>query len=87
MSMTYALIEFAKENQESLAAYQKERETVEKSEIEIKSKKPKEQKEHLTKRQKARQVNRLVDGELPRGWNWVSLISHLSQTGMSSETA
>ena len=86
--MIYTLIEYAKENQEKIAAYQKEREIIEKEEIEIKSKKPKEQKEHLTKRQKARQVNRLVDGELPRGWNWVSLISHLSQTGSGpSETA
>lgn len=80
--MTYTIIEFAKENQDKIAAFQKEREVIVKEETaEIKSKKPKEQKEQLSKRQKARQVSRLVDGELPRGYDWVCLIRHLSQTG------
>ena len=75
--MTYDLIEFAKENQEKFAEMnQKLREAkTQESNVEIASKKPKEKKEQLSKRQKARQQNRLVDGELPRGWNWVSLIS------------
>ena len=83
--MTYALIEFAKENQGTIAAHQKERVIEEKEKIEIAKKKPKEKKEQLTKRQKARQGNRLVDGELPRGYDWVCLIRHLSQTGSAAD--
>ena len=85
MSMTYALIEFAKENQDTIASHQKEREVIVKEKVEIEKKKPKEKKEQLTKRQKARQGNRLVDGELPRGYNWVCLIRHLSQTGSAAD--
>ncbi|TPP56411.1 RWD domain-containing protein 4 [Fasciola gigantica] len=34
----------------------------------------------LTKSQKRRQLNRLdQNGELPRGWNWISLVKHLQQ--------
>ena len=44
--------------------------------------KPKEKKEHLTKSQKRKMVNRLDNkGELPRGYDWVDVIKHLSQTG------
>ena len=39
MSMTYALIEFAKENQGTIAAHQKERVIEEKEKIEIAKKK------------------------------------------------
>ncbi|VDP92595.1 unnamed protein product [Echinostoma caproni] len=36
--------------------------------------------EQLTKAQKRRQLNRLDEnGELPRGWNWVSVVKHLQQ--------
>ncbi|XP_033230710.1 RWD domain-containing protein 4 isoform X2 [Belonocnema kinseyi] len=43
-------------------------------------KKPK--KEQLTKSQKRRQWNRTDGkGEKPRGWDWVDIVKHLSQTG------
>lgn len=39
-------------------------------------------KEQLTKAQKRKQWNRVdCHGERPRGWNWVDVIHHLSQTG------
>ena len=85
--MTYTIIEFAKENQEKLTTQQKERVIVEKSEVtEVLSKKPKEKKEQLNKRQKARQVNKLVDGEIPRGHDWYCLIRHLSQHGTAADS-
>ena len=79
--MIYTLIEAVKDNIDDLTKYQKERPTIVKEAVEIKEKKVKEKKEHLTKKQKARATSKLVDGELPRGHDWVSLISHLSQTG------
>ncbi|XP_015116722.1 RWD domain-containing protein 4 [Diachasma alloeum] len=49
------------------------------------SKKP-AKKEQLTKAQKRRQWNR-VDGkgDKPRGWDWVDIVKHLSQTGSKPE--
>lgn len=39
-------------------------------------------KENLTKAQKRKQWNRVdCHGERPRGWDWVDVIHHLSQTG------
>lgn len=39
-------------------------------------------KSQMSKAQKRKQFDRLgQDGELPRGWNWVSVIKHLQQTG------
>ena len=75
--MVYTLIEFAKENQKDLAVHQVEREVEEKEEVEEVQKKVKQKKEHLTKKQKQRMQDRLVDGELPRGHDWVCLIRHL----------
>lgn len=47
-------------------------------------KKPK--KEHLSKAQKRKQWNKADGkGERPRGWNWVDIVKHLSQTGPRSE--
>ncbi|KAH0945424.1 hypothetical protein HN011_009481 [Eciton burchellii] len=47
-------------------------------------KKPK--KEHLSKAQKRRQWNKADGkGERPRGWNWVDIVKHLSQTGPRME--
>lgn len=44
--------------------------------------KKKEKKEQLTKNQKRKIFDRLdATGERPRGWNWVDVIRHLSQTG------
>lgn len=46
----------------------------------------KEKKEQLTKSQKRRQWNRVdAKGEKPRGWNWVDIVKHLSQTGSKEE--
>ncbi|XP_029168312.1 RWD domain-containing protein 4 [Nylanderia fulva] len=43
-------------------------------------------KEHLSKAQKRRQWNKADGkGEKPRGWNWVDIVKHLSQTGPRSE--
>ncbi|OAD53734.1 RWD domain-containing protein 4 [Eufriesea mexicana] len=48
------------------------------------TKKPK--KEHLTKAQKRRQWNKADGkGEKPRGWDWVDIVKHLSQTGPKQE--
>lgn len=84
--MIYTLIEGVKDNIDDLTKFQKERPTVVKEPVEVKEKKVKEKKEQLTKRQKARATNKLVDGELPRGHDWVCLIRHLSQTGGLPET-
>ena len=50
-------------------------------ELESISKKP-VKKEHLSKAQKRKQWDR-VDGkgDKPRGWDWVDVVKHLSQTG------
>jgi len=77
MSMIYTLIEYAKENLAELTIYQVEREEIERTETPTETaepKKTKEKKEQLTKKQKQKLQNRLVDGELPRGWDWVCLI-------------
>lgn len=43
-------------------------------------------KEQLTKAQKRRQWDKVGDkGERPRGWNWVDIVKHLSQTGAKDE--
>lgn len=48
------------------------------------TKKPK--KEHLSKAQKRRQWNKADGkGERPRGWDWVDIVKHLSQTGPKQE--
>uniref|UniRef100_A0A1L8DBS3 Putative rwd domain-containing protein 4 n=2 Tax=Nyssomyia neivai TaxID=330878 RepID=A0A1L8DBS3_9DIPT len=84
--MTYTLFECLKERLEELMAAQPETlrtvaditEDVEK--LEVAAKAPK--KEHLTKAQKRRQWERTDHkGERPRGWNWVDIVRHLSQTG------
>ncbi|XP_057863954.2 uncharacterized protein LOC131071977 [Cryptomeria japonica] len=45
----------------------------------------KEAKEKMTKSQKRRYFDRYGANEKPRGWDWVSIISHLSQRGPSSD--
>ena len=51
----------------------------------------KEKKEQLSKQQKRRMYDKFGGGTLedrPRGWNWVDVIKHLSQTGgKSGETS
>jgi len=43
----------------------------------------KERKEQMTKHQKRRLYEKMgnATGEKPRGWNWVDIVKHLSQTG------
>lgn len=43
-------------------------------------------KEQLSKAQKRRQWDRCnAGGEQPRGWNWVDIVKHLSQTGSKDD--
>ncbi|KAL9705955.1 hypothetical protein quinque_009473 [Culex quinquefasciatus] len=45
-----------------------------------------QKKEHLTKAQKRRQWDRVDNkGNRPRGWDWVDIVKHLSQTGGKPE--
>lgn len=91
-AMMYTLFEWAKENQETLMENHKSIVTAvtltsssEVSEPATAAKK-KEKKEQLTKAQKRRMINKTDHkGELPRGWNWVDVIKHLSKTGGKDE--
>ena len=48
--------------------------------------KSKEKKVQLSKSQKRKLYDRLDNrGEKPRGWDWVDVIKHLSQTGKASQ--
>nr|ACO11279.1 RWD domain-containing protein 4A [Caligus rogercresseyi] len=98
MSMTYSLFEHVKENYETLIALQpEEEETTGPNEEEMASlsisgndeRKETGKKEKLTKAQKRRMWNRggLNESERPRGWDWVDIIRHLSQTGYKDEEA
>ncbi|XP_054268420.1 RWD domain-containing protein 4 [Macrosteles quadrilineatus] len=87
-AMTYTLFESAREHLEELTAEQPESPDVPVSEPsnelpeEIVEKKAAVKKEQLSKSQKRKQWDR-VDGkgERPRGWDWVDIVKHLSQTG------
>ncbi|XP_037958751.1 RWD domain-containing protein 4 [Teleopsis dalmanni] len=92
--MTYTLFECLKERIEELTADQPESSTAQAVDFEsvgvssikisdnadTKKKEPK--KEQLTKAQKRRQWERTDHrGDRPRGWDWVDIVKHLSQTG------
>lgn len=48
---------------------------------------PQVKKEQLTKAQKRRMWERTDNkGNRPRGWNWVDIIKHLSQTGSKDDS-
>ncbi|GBP17204.1 RWD domain-containing protein 4 [Eumeta japonica] len=89
-AMTYTLFECLKEKVPELLAEQTEEMTVssrvEKLVIDDQSSqqsKKLEKKEHLTKAQKRRAWDRAEmgkAGEKPRGWDWVDIVKHLSQT-------
>ncbi|XP_078044610.1 RWD domain-containing protein 4 [Augochlora pura] len=94
-AMTYTLFQSVQEHYLELVSAQPEsvdlaaqtdklKITDEKQQVEETAKKPK--KEHLSKAQKRRQWNK-VDGkgERPRGWDWVDIVKHLSQTGPKQE--
>ncbi|CAG9765519.1 unnamed protein product [Ceutorhynchus assimilis] len=93
MSMTYSLFEFVKEKFEELIEEQPENVEMDKLRItednqdnEEVAQVKKEKKEQLTKAQKRRQWNKLDSkGEKPRGWNWIDIVKHLSQTGSKED--
>ncbi|GFS24622.1 RWD domain-containing protein 4A [Elysia marginata] len=90
MSMTFSLFEWVKDNLDSLLADQpdapvnhshhtvsvpEEKQTTTVSAV-------KEKKENLSKSQKRRLFDRFgANQDKPRGWDWVDIIKHLSQTG------
>ncbi|XP_013379098.1 RWD domain-containing protein 4 [Lingula anatina] len=91
-AMTYTLIECAKENAEDLlidqpsAPPQAAKEIKTEEETPEQSSKKKEKKEQLTKAQKRRMFDKLDNrGEKPRGYDWVDVVKHLSQTGKQKE--
>merc|ERR1712062_965380 len=90
MSMTFTIFEQVKENIEDLLADQPDqieivnevREKLEDVDLhQTKEKSPK--KENLTKAQKRAMWKKggLESEDRPRGWNWIDVIRHLSQTG------
>lgn len=96
MSMTFSIFEQIKENLTDLLSEQPEElevikdvsEKMENLEVEESSKNRESspKKEHLTKAQKRRMWNQggLASEDRPRGWNWVDVVRHLSQTGPAS---
>ncbi|KAJ8985054.1 hypothetical protein NQ317_016969 [Molorchus minor] len=94
MSMTYSLFEFVKEKFDELIEEQPEiaSDKLDVDKLCILEQEPlqeankKEKKEQLTKAQKRRQWNKVdYKGDKPRGWNWVDIVKHLSQTGTKEE--
>ena len=99
--MTYTLIEFAKESAETLTENQPEKPEASASSEVIATSKSDSDKEksaerdadadkNLTKAQKRRMWDRMEAGgkagEKPRGWDWMDIIKHLSQTGGKEES-
>ncbi|XP_076287218.1 RWD domain-containing protein 4 [Lasioglossum baleicum] len=94
-AMTYTLFQCIQEHYLELISAQPEsidlstqtsqlKITEEKQQVEETTKKQK--KEHLSKAQKRRQWNKADGkGERPRGWDWVDIVKHLSQTGPKQE--
>ena len=89
MPMTFTIIEQVKENLEDLLKDQPEqieapvRETSEEVEVERTTKETSPlKKEQLTKAQKRKMWNKggLDTEDRERGWNWIDLVKHLSQT-------
>ncbi|XP_023165439.1 RWD domain-containing protein 4 [Drosophila hydei] len=97
--MTYTLFECLKDNLEQLTAAQPESAPavaaaddgvaalkISDTTADAKQKEPK--KEQLTKAQKRRQWERTDHkGEHARGWDWVDIVKHLSQTGSKEDAA
>ncbi|KAG1952152.1 RWD domain-containing protein [Pimephales promelas] len=86
-AMMYTLFEWAKENQETLMENHQPVTTavtlISNSDVMNNStsvsKKKKEKKEQLTKSQKRKLIGKTDNkGELPRGWNWIDVIKHVS---------
>ncbi|KAJ9584687.1 hypothetical protein L9F63_020969 [Diploptera punctata] len=92
-AMTYTLFEYVKEKLEELLTAQPESYvndttdsienlSISETQESMLSSKRSVKKEQLSKAQKRKQWDR-VDGkgDKPRGWNWVDVVKHLSQTG------
>ncbi|KAK6192442.1 hypothetical protein SNE40_003910 [Patella caerulea] len=87
--MTYSLFESVKDNLDSLISDQPDAPPViqiEKVDQGVTSPedapKKKEKKEQLTKAQKRRIMDKFgSETDRPRGWDWVDVVKHLSQTG------
>lgn len=94
--MTYSLFECLKEKFEELIEEMPEEVAEVKTDMDKlvlsdpqnqESSKKLPKKEQLTKAQKRKQWSKLdASGEKPRGWNWVDIVRHLSQTGPKEET-
>ncbi|GAB6030218.1 RWD domain containing [Chamberlinius hualienensis] len=95
-AVTYTLFEWAKENCENLLSnltdepVQVADVTSSLENVQLQDKLncdktvKKEKKVQLSKAQKRKQFDRLdAKGELPRGWDWVDVVKHLSQSGSS----
>ncbi|KAL1140674.1 hypothetical protein AAG570_000604 [Ranatra chinensis] len=88
-AMTYTVFEFVKENLNDLVSDQPEQLTKDEKIEELSEVQQEEtfnkrdiKKERLSKAQKRKQWDRIDSkGERPRGWDWVDVVKHLSQTG------
>lgn len=97
--MTYTLFECLKDNLEQLTAAQPETAptmavvdesvgALKISDVDADAKRKEPKKEQLTKSQKRRQWERTDHkGERARGWDWVDIVKHLSQTGSKEDAA
>nr|CAD7454915.1 unnamed protein product [Timema tahoe]CAD7602535.1 unnamed protein product [Timema genevievae] len=96
-AMTYTLFEFVKEKLDEIVADQLESSTTEVTETiskvvisdaqDFESSKKAPKKEQLSKSQKRKQWDRVdAKGDRPRGFDWVDVVKHLSQTGSKQET-
>lgn len=91
-AMMYTLFEWAKENQENLMENHQPVITAvtltsnSDNAGNVATTKKKEKKEQLSKAQKRKMTSRTDNkGELPRGWDWVDVVKHLSKTGGKEE--
>uniref|UniRef100_A0A1B6KFZ8 RWD domain-containing protein n=1 Tax=Graphocephala atropunctata TaxID=36148 RepID=A0A1B6KFZ8_9HEMI len=93
-AMTYTLFESVRENLAEITTDQPDtivdnstHEFITEEQEEIVTKKQAVKKEQLSKSQKRKQWDR-VDGkgERPRGWDWVDIVKHLSQTGPKEDS-
>ncbi|KAK7576677.1 hypothetical protein V9T40_012963 [Parthenolecanium corni] len=100
VAMTYTLIELVKDNLESwfieVSKHQPSKpvpqveeqlsEEIAAVNVSEPSSKKEPKKEQLSKAQKRRQWDRCdARRERPRGWNWVDIVKHLSQSGSQAE--
>ncbi|XP_067667950.1 RWD domain-containing protein 4-like [Haliotis asinina] len=94
--MTFSLFEWVKDNLSSLLEEQPQSAPVSQAECKTDTviaednspEKKKEKKEQLTKAQKRRYFDKYGSNtDRPRGWDWVDVVKHLSQTGSQQPKA